>query len=287
MRKTNPFLLLETILAYGGQTIHGAAIASQEDLKPFINLGILVATGHVTEVLCGECDAFHQARIIGTGQGLVAICDRTGFEVETHGELVAFRVQTDALIDILAEGLDIQRRWAKPRANPIIWSVGSFCFRNCEIGVYYMQGAADLERFNDTMAWLRSEPRKEAVAVLTSDKRNLSQLALPRPGHFVRLADCLRAGKHDSPTLDRELLARYVLPSDLLAPPRPGRQARKLELAAQLILFLDESGALQKMGSARARHRALLSAAKAREGNHVTLSREPCDRAWAAYMAQV
>ena len=285
MRRTNPLWLLEAILAYGGRTIHGAAIASPEDLTPFVNIGILVPTGHVTEVLCGECDDFHQARIMRTGQGLMAVCDRTGIEVEPEGDLTAFRVQTDALIELLAEKMDLQRRWAKPRATPILWSIGSFGFRNCEIGVYYMQGGADLERFNDTVGWLRSEPRNEAVALLTSDKRNLNQLLLPWPGRLVPLADCLCADKRDHLTLDRERLARHVLPKELLTPPRGGRQASKYQLAAELILALDEHGALQKIGSARARHRALLSAAQAREGNDVTLSREPCDKAWGAYVA--
>ena len=66
--------------------------------------------------------------------------------------------------------------------------------------------------------------------------------------------------------------------------PKAGRRNTAEQLAARLILELDGDGKLQAMGQ-NERHRTLRAAATRKFGGTTSLSKEPCNKAWNAYLA--
>lgn len=284
MTRTDLHAILEAILAFAGSTIHGAAFASPQILKSFADLGVLVPAGHLAEVACDECDEHHMASIIATGAGKRAVCLRSGLEFIPEGDLTVYGVRAAPLVDMLAESLDRQRRLAQPRLAPFLWSLGSFGHLNFQVGVYFLLQAADVERFNDAIGWLAREPRYDAVAVLTNERRDLSNLVLPGDGRVVRLLDYICINDRRRWTLDKTRLAERVIPQRLLRPNLRGRPKSAYALAAQLIPEIDHDGTLRALTSKRARHRVVLAAARARHGDKTKLSRAPCEQAFENYL---
>lgn len=287
MATIDPNSVLEAVLAYAGTTVQGSAFAAVEYLRPLVDLGVLIPDGHVREVSCSVCHEDHSAQVVLTDHGLRAICDRVGLAFEPKVNLGAFRVHVAPILELISANLDRPRRWAKPGQTPFLWSLGSFPFRGCRIGVYFALIVSDPQRIFDTIEWLRGEPRQDAVAVLTSGHGELNRIEMLQPGRVVRLIDYISWNDQGSPTLDLETLARHVLPEALQSSVRGGRPGEKFQMAEQLIEILDANGSLRKLPSARSRHRALQSAARARFGENVTLTRGPCDRAWLKYVTRI
>lgn len=284
MTRADLHAIVESILAFAGSTIHGAAFAPSESLKSLADLGVLVPTGYLAEVACDECDEHHMASIIATGAGKRAVCLRSGLEFIPEGDLTVYGVRAAPLVGMLAESLDRQRRWAQPRVAPFLWSLGSFGHLNFQVGVYFLLQAGDVEHVNDAIGWLAREPRYDAVAVLTNERRDLSNLALPCDGRVVRLLDYICTNDRSRWELDRTRLAERVIPQRLLRLNVRGRPKSAYALAARLIPEVDRDGTLQTLTSKRARHRVVLAAARARHGDKTKLSREPCEQAFQDYL---
>jgi hypothetical protein len=284
MTTTDTLALLEAVLGYAGLTVHGATFATSERLKPFVDLGVLIPDGHVSDVPCHECNGDHMASIVLTEAGLRGVCLRMGLEFTPEIESTAYRVRAERLVDRLAASLDKPRRWAQPQGEPFLWSIGTFEQIGRRIGVYFMLQATDLGRFNDAIKWLQDEPRNDAVAVLTNESRDLGRLLVPWDGRVVRLSDYVYTDDRHFLTLDRMRLAERVLPGELLRMSKRGRPKSAFALASEIIPELDREGEMKKLGSARARYRVVLAAAKVRFGEGTTVSRVPCEEAWQAYV---
>ena len=276
--------ITEAVLAFAGASIHGASFGLPGTIKPLVDLGVLAPTGQLSEVACEECDEHHMASVIVTAAGPRAVCFRTGLEYLPEGALTIFEVRVVPLVDALADDLDRLSRWAQPRAEPFLWSLGSFAHLDLRVGVYFMLNAGDLERWNDAMGWLKRDPRTDAIAVLTNETRDLSDIVLPWDGRVVKFADYACPNDRGRWTLDRTRLAKRVLPTHLLHPRDRGRPNSAYTLAAELIPEVDREGALRAIRSRRHRHRVVLAAARERHGANTTLSREPCEQAFQDYL---
>lgn len=280
---TNSLELFLAMLDHGSEPLNSSAFGRPEDIAQLLNLGLIARAGTVISVACPECSGTHEVEMTGGQAGWM--CDAVGWVDAAADEVEAVRAKTEQFVELLRNQADVPRHWSKPRESPLLWSIGSYLFQECRVGVYLMLGAVDLEQFSDAREFLKHEPRSEGVAVLTNDRRDLSQLALPRHGRIVPLIDCVELGTDGRLVLDRRWLAERVLPEHLLRPAQPGRPNSAERMAAELIRELDRDGALSKL-SATKRSRVLLDAAKARNGDETTLSKLPCDKAWAAYLAE-
>lgn len=280
---TTSLELFLAMLDYGSEPLNASAFGRPEQIARLLSVGLITRAGAVTSVGCSECLEAHEVEM-NDGQ-LGWMCDAVGWVDAAAGEVDAVCVKPERFVELLRDQIDVPRHWTKPRNAPLLWSIGSYTFQDCQVGVYFMLGRVDLEQFSEARQFLRQEPRSDGLAVLTSDRRDLSQLALPRHGGIISITECVELGSDGRLTLDRRWLAERVLPERLLRPAQPGRPNRAEQMAAELIRELDRDGALRGLSESK-RHRALLDAAKARHGKETTLSKPPCDKAWAAYLAE-
>lgn len=276
--------LTEAVLAFAGVKIHGAALAAPKCLKPLVDLGVLIPAGHLSEVPCTECDEHHPASVFATASGWRAVCHNIGVEFVPEEVLTVYEVRVTPFVDAIAKNMDHQSRWAQPRATPFLWSIGTFTHLDLRVGVYFMLNAGDLERLNDAMGWLKRDPRPDAIAVLTNEARDLSDIVLPWDGRVVRFVDYACPNDRGAWTLDRTRLAERVIPTRLLAPRNQGRPNSAYTLAAALIPEVDRNGAVRAINSVRGRHRLVLAEAKSRRGPSTTLSIGACEKAYQDYL---
>ncbi len=287
MATTDPIAVMEGVLAYAGRTVHGSAFASAEELQPLVTLGVLVPDGHVPDVPCVDCAESHPAPVVATSAGLRAVCDRLGSTFTPEHDLTIYRVRPAPVVDLIAANLDRRRRVQRPARDSFFWSLGSFSFRDFRVGVFLLVGSGDLQRLDEALGWLGDEPASDALAVLTIGLGDLGRMPLPRAGRMVRFSDVVTWSEPQGLTLDRDVLARSVLPQALLDPVRRGRPGTKFEQALQLIAERDADGALSRLPSARARHLALRAALYKRSGGDATISRQTSDRgAWADHITR-
>lgn len=272
------------VLCLYPRKVRGSALGPAMKVAQYSELGIIVPAGTVSAVLCNRCDQQHLAEITTGLEGQGWFCPADGFVEAKPEEVAAFIVRPERLVQLLADQMDTQRRWAKPRDAPYVWSLGSFHFRELRVGVYFMLNAGELERFNEACLSLMGEPRCDGMAVITNDLRDVSQLILPHAGRVVSLADSIIVSDDGQIVLRREWLAQRVLPEQLMGRSKPGRPNEKQQLAADLIRELDRDGGLRRLGQ-NERHRILLQTARERFGKDTTLSKAPCDKAWEKHVS--
>jgi hypothetical protein len=280
---TNSLGLFSAMLDHGIEPLKASAFGRPKEIALLLTVGLIARAGAVISVVCPECSGTHEVEMNDGQTGWM--CDAVGWVDAAADEVEAVCVKPEKFVELLRDQADVPRHWAKPRKAPLLWSIGSYLFQDCRVGVYFMLGAVDLEQFSEAREFLKQEPRSDGVAVLTNDRRDLSQLALPCNGRIIPITDCIELGTDGRIALDRRWIAERVLPEHLLRPAQPGRPNRAERMAAELIRELDCDGALGDL-STNKRHRVLLDAAKARNGEETTLSKLPCDKAWAAYLAE-
>lgn len=261
--------------------LRGAVFGQTAALDGLVASGIVVPAGHVEVVVCNECIGTHDVETLDGSIGWM--CEQTGWIDAEFRELAAYEVNTARFVELLAECMDTRAGITKPQGGLIVWRVGSFRYQDHRVAVYFAVEAAAPERFNDVHGWLKGEPGADGVALLTNDGRDVSRLSLPQYGSILQTDNCVEICSNGQLTLDREWLARRVLPENLLGPKRRGRPNSAECLAAELIRELDHDGSMRTMG-VNERHRALNSAAKKKYGDETTLSKPPCNRAWDAYI---
>ena len=278
---------LARLLTQYPRTIRGKAVGSDEFIAEAVKIGVLVPAGTVERVLCDHCDEQHLADIVTTDEGQGWYCPADGFVNADPPRIAAYRVSVEAFVDALAGCVDRQRRWAKPRGAPVIWSIGHAAISGLQIAVYFALDAGVPAVLNQLRSIVGDEPRVDCIAVLTNDSRELRQLTLPRVGSVVRLSDCVELSSAGQIVLNREWLGRIVIRDELLPRIRPGRSNDKEQMALNLIREMDANREIRRLKSARERQRVLERAAKLRHGKSTTLSRKPCDRAWAEYIREI
>lgn len=276
---------LSSVLSLYPRTVRGAAIGSSKLISELVDLGVLVPAGVVAHRLCDRCELQHFAEIVSSTEGQGWHCPVDGFIVPELADIAAYSVRIDAFASALAGLMDRRRFWAKPNGAPILWSVGSLTIGNLQIATYFAPGFGSPRSFGEIVAILSNEPRSDCIAILTNDTQDFGGLALPCPGKVVPLADCLTIGEDGHITLNREWLARLVVPEHLVrASKKAGRPNKAEQLAAALIGEQDRDGALEKLGQ-NERHRALQAAARSKHGPRTTLSKVACNKAWIAHRA--
>lgn len=275
---------LASVLSVHPRTIYGAAVGSEATIADLVQFGVLAPAGVVTHRLCDRCDRQHLAEIESSPDGQGWYCPADGFVVAEAADIAAYKVRVDAFVFLLARCVDRPRRWAKPRAAPIVWSIGSFAYANLQVAIYFAVNISTLDVLNDLMPFLDGDPRTDGFVVLTSDNADLSRLILPRTGRIVSMLDCLSITTTGQLEMRREWLARHVLPEHLLRRSKAGRRNTAEKLAAELIVELDQDGQLRALSGSE-RHRVLQAASQRKHGPLTTLSKTPCNKAWAAYIA--
>ena len=275
---------LARVLSLSGRRVRGNAVGSEKLIAEFVDLGVLVPAGTIERVFCDRCDEQHFADIESEADNQGWYCPADGFVKAEPAALAAYTVRVDAFVDHLAGAMDRRRRWAKPRGAPILWSIGSMTVSDQLIAMYFASNAGTPRIFNEILPILSGEPRVDCIAVLTEDTRDLSGLILPRVGKLLSIVDGITIGEKCKINLNREWIGRHVVPEHLLRLPKAGRRNTAEQLAARLILELDGDGKLQAMGQ-NERHRTLQATAKREFGPAKSLSKEPCNKAWNAYLA--
>lgn len=276
----NRIEVLAALLEHCHEPVRGNAFGSPTVLRTFASARLVTQNGHVAVVGCPECSGLHEVETIDGSLGW--ICDAAGWIEAPAEDVAALTINVDRFVEMLGNQVDKPRRWAKPCDNPILWSLGSFTFGDHRVLVYFLLGPANLDRITEAQLLLRYEPFTDGIAVLTSDRCDLA-LSLPRSGRIVPMVECVEIDSDGNLALNREWLARRVLPEQLLHPAKRGRPNDAERMAAELIHELDQKRDLGKLGQ-NARHRELQAAAKARYGPSTTLSKEPCNNAWSTYI---
>ena len=275
---------LSRALSLSGRRVRGNAFGSEKLVAELVDLGVLVPAGTIERVICDRCEEQHFADIVGEVDCQGWYCPADGFVKAEPATLAAYSVRVDAFVHDLARAMDRTRRWAKPRGAPILWSIGSMTISDQLIAVYFAANAGAPHIFNEILPILSGEPRVDCIAVLTNDTRDLNGLILPRVGRLLSIVDGITIGEKCEINLNREWIGRQVIPEHLVRRPKAGRRNTAEQLAARLILELDGDGKLQAMGQ-NERHRTLEAAAKRAFGPTKSLSKEPCTKAWNAYLA--
>ncbi len=284
MTSTDLASILEELLDYAGTCVSDAAFGSLEDLKPIVELGVLLPVGRRDEVACEVCDEPHMASVIAVDGELRAVCYRSAIEFTLEKTPTILEVRVEPLLDCIARQLDRRTRRAQPPGTPFLWSLGSLEHLGLRVGIYFLLNAGDLERAGHAIEWLKKEPRVDAVAILTNDRRDLSALPLPWNGRILRLSECVTLDRCTGLALLKAPIAERTIPQQLLSSRGRGRPNSAYELAASLIPDVDQDGALRRAKGVRGRHRMVLEAARKKHGPTVTLSKEPCERAFQAYL---
>jgi hypothetical protein len=176
---------LVSVLSLHPSRIRGAAIGSEATVAEIVFLGVLVPAGVVTHRLCDRCERQHFAEIVNSPDGQGWYCPADGFVVAEPADIAAYTVRVDAFVSLLAGFMDRQRRWAKPSAAPMLWSVGSFAVSGLQIATYFAVNTGTPDIFGEILPVLDSEPRVDGVAVLTNHSGDLSRLIFPQPGRIV------------------------------------------------------------------------------------------------------
>ncbi|MEM7776351.1 MAG: hypothetical protein AAF732_12150 [Pseudomonadota bacterium] len=280
---TRAIELLSNMLTSRSVRLRECAFKSKEAILALRAAKVIVSSGQVETVFCPECSSIHDVEVLGRHTGWM--CEQAGWTVATPEDISAIEVKADRLCELLADAMDVERSWSKPRGKPIIWSIGRFDYQGLTAGTYFMADASDLENFSIARSLLAQEPRTDGMALLTADRSDLSQLRLPYAGRIVPMQECVEITDSGKLEIDREWLARRVLPEELLRRKGPGRPNSAQKLAEELIPTLDRNGELRPLSQGK-RHEALLAEAKRKYGEKTTLSKEPCNIAWAKYVSE-
>jgi hypothetical protein len=244
------------ILASRERTVRGAAFGGREALSFWISSGVLVPAGTVETVTCTECDAPHIVDVETFGKRSGWHCAQVGFVEPDPDTIMAFAVRCQALAEQLRLALGSKRvanPW--PTEAPILWTLGEFGFGECIVAACLVPNVSDLVIFNELCRFLRS-PRgnPHATAILTNDDRDLNALMLPDGVQIVKLVDAITLVAGRYLTIDRDELARRVLPTRLMRPPGRGRPPTRREEIYNILAVLDREHRLDGL-SDRAQHR--------------------------------
>lgn len=224
------------VLAQGPREVHGSSIGTSNDIATLVQLGVLKPAGTIRSLVCSRCEEQHFADVVSTDERVGWYCPADGFVVATPDEIAAYAITLAPFLDLLSGQTDGKRRWARPKGAPILWSLGSHVFHgDLRIAVYYAHNAANTATLNSVLTILKTVERPDALAVLTSDTSDLSEVKLPYVGRIVALTDCVHISENGNLTLDLDWLARRVLPPEKLEPPKPGRPRSKRKLADDAI----------------------------------------------------
>ena len=218
--------LLCAMLVVRAPVIRGAAFAPRAELAPLVASGTLAVAGHVESILCSDCGAQHEVEHI---QGRLGwFCEEAGFVSPELDEVAAFEVRRERIALLIAGNLSKGRVTTWPSEHPILWSLGSFDFRNFGIAVHFVPNIGNLETFSAVNDYLQlRQPRMDGIAVLTNDYRDLSALRLTQGSRIVRLADAFHIHCDGRTTVDLAGLAQLALPADKLRTPSRGRPAEQ------------------------------------------------------------
>jgi hypothetical protein len=214
--------LLCEMIAVRTPVIRGAAFAPRAALAPLIASGILVPAGHVQSMLCSDCGAQHDVELIQERLGW--LCEEAGFVPVERDEVAAFEIRCERIAVRIGGHLSKGRVTAWPTEHPILWSLGSFAFREFSIAVHFAPNIGNLVIFDTVNDYLQlRQSRMDGIAVLTNDHRNLSGLSLTRGSRIVRLTDVFDMLNDGQTTVDLKSLAQWALPADKLQVPSRGR----------------------------------------------------------------
>ena len=226
------------------QKVLGSAIGPTRLIGTLVDLGFLVPAGVATRRLCDRCNEQHLADVVSTSEGDGWYCPADGFVLASPSEIAIYTVRIKRLFELLTEQVEKKRVWAKPQGKPVLWSIGSYQFQDLRIAIYFAADAADPETFNVIQQILDDEPRPDGIAVLTNDTREISRLALPHHGRIVELSECVDISEDGRVLLKHEWLARRVLPTRLIEPPKRGRPSHARDALIPVIEDLDRAGQL-------------------------------------------
>jgi hypothetical protein len=229
---TNSVDLLCAMLAVRTLVVRGAAFAPRAALAPLLASGTLVAAGHVESILCSDCGAQHDVR--PTQERLGWLCEDAGFVPAEPDEVAAFEVRRERIAARISDHLSKGRVTTWPSEHPILWSLGSFNFRQFGIAVHFAPNIGNLETFDAVNDYLQlRQPRMDGIAVLTNDQRNLGGLKLG--SRIVRLADVFDIRLDGRTTVDLVAIAKWALPADKLRSPTRGRPAAQRDRLMPII----------------------------------------------------
>jgi hypothetical protein len=252
----NSIGFLCAILACRETIIRAAAFGGSERLAPWISCGVLVPAGAVASVTCTECDEPHIADVETLANRIGWYCAEAGFVEPETDSIVALVVRCQALAEQLSVALGWKRGAnAWPSNAPVLWTLGEFEFGKLTIAAYLVPNLADSPVVKELGRFLRT-PRgnPHATAILTNDDRDLNALMLPASVRVVALPDVVGFDRDGSLSINRDALARRVLPERLLRPTGRGRLPTKREETCEIIADLDREHKLDGL-SEREQHR--------------------------------
>jgi hypothetical protein len=260
------------ILASRETTVGAAAFGGCEQLAPWISSGVLVPAGPVATVTCTECDTPHIVDVETFGKRAGWYCDQVGFVEPEADSIAAFAVRCEALAEQLRLAFGLKRganSW--PTDAPVLWTLGEFEFSKFAIAACLVPNVGDLTIFNELCRFLRT-PRgnPHATAILTNDDRDLSAVMLPDSVRIVNLTDVIGLDNEGRLSINRDALARLVLPERLLRPTRRGRLPTKREETYEIIAGLDREHKLDGL-TERGQHRLARTQLQTCRGKRVAL----------------
>ena len=268
--------------------IRGAAFGTIELLNPLISAGLLIPAGHVASITCLECSAPHCSEVESVVDQVGWNCPEAGFVTASPFTVAAFEVRPEVLARRLRHalgGMGTPGRW--PSKSPMIWELGTFEIGRLAVAACLVPNVAELEIFNELCRFLRTYRRHpHGTAVLTNDCRDMTAVLLPDGVRIVRLPEVTMITDEGGVKLDITALVQRVLPSRLVAPPKPGRDPAKREMVIRIIGELDRQGKLAGL-SERTQQKLVHAVLKEELGEDATLGRGTFCAALAIYRAGV
>ena len=199
-------------------------------------------------------------------------CAQVGFVEPQADSIAAFAVRCETLAEHLRLALGLKggaNSW--PTDAPVLWTLGEFEFSKFAISACLVPNAGDLTIFNELCRFLRTSRRNpHATAILTNDDRDLSAVMLPDSVRIVSFIDVIEFDNEGRLSINRDAMARLVLPERLLRLTRRGRLPTKREETYEIIAGLDREHKLDGL-TEREQHRLARTQLQTCRGERIAL----------------
>lgn len=162
----NAVSLLCEIIAQAGK-VAAQTYRADERFGALLDAGLISREGIVQSVICENCDAPHDARVIFEGGAYGHYCPEIGFVPVEQAHIVALRPNFVALVSQLRVALECQPGDAS-QLGPQTWRIGLVDTPGGRSAVYFhprLQGGDDLDALD---AALRKEIRRDYALVLSA-----------------------------------------------------------------------------------------------------------------------
>lgn len=158
--------LFAALLAQRGPAL-STGYSSLSAYHELINAGLIEESGVVSSMMCGDCDAPHDAKIVYEGSQYGYYCPDLGFIEKHRSELVAVQPNLDTFVSQIADALDCKRRKSLP-LDKDTWRIGAIESTAGDVVLYLHPNLQDARDLKDIQAALASEMKSTFGVILTS-----------------------------------------------------------------------------------------------------------------------